>query len=364
VKVLELGEARRRMAEVLGLPSPGAGFPSRELLAAVVRRVAAYSCPCPPGRIVRTTLAALEGLVPEPELLREDLEDTLEALISYGDLGQFADLSDVQQGAGRNWLGIMPPSFFVRASGTAYLLGLAPGRTNTLPEEIASRVALVRHVRSLEPLPGEDLAGLLRSLGLFELSARLWLRSPKSETAIQHVTRLNLALDRAPGGGLGEELLLLDPSRSPRYYPGRWVEAASQTGRFVGRRPQAYGADLWCYVELALGAINHLLDLPLSEGLYRGCDEAWRLQAAIDHTRGTPQLYRRRVVDMAGVALDVYSPVPVWVRRRWEAIGRELEREHCLISYRFKPQEVDEEVRALCADLWLEAEPAPTGMSS
>jgi hypothetical protein len=74
-------------------------------------------------------------------------------------------------------------------------------------------------------------------------------------------------LDTAGPAGTLAEFTLLDTERSPAYYPGRWVMPKRQSGRFVGRRPQAYGADLWCYMEVADGTVKRLLNSISSSAL-------------------------------------------------------------------------------------------------
>ena len=80
-------------------------------------------------------------------------------------------------------------------------------------------------------------------------------------------------LDAAPASFEIPGLSLIDPTSSVRYYRGRWVQPQAQTGRFVGRRSQAYGADLWCYIEMDEGQPRRFLDLPLRGSRARGCDE-------------------------------------------------------------------------------------------
>ncbi len=354
MRALGSDELSERVLGSLGLStSSTTGLTSPEALAALLRRVASFACPCPAPQLVQTVLGSLRGLVGDAEALRPSMEDVLDALVSYGDLGEFGDLSDIEQGIGRGWLGLMPPSFVRRSSGAVLLLGIIPDRISPLPDELACRVSYVEHVRRIEPRPGEDLALQLRSLGLFELTERLWLRSPKVEAAAQHRSRLDAELTKTPGASVATGLVLLEGDRNPRYYRGRWVEARLQSGCFVARRPQTYGAALWCYVELSAGRLVHLLDLPLRGSLYRGCDEAWRLQAALDALQGTPQRYRCRDLSDGRVALDLFSPVPLWIRRGWEAVGTATPPHHCLFTYAFDRGEVDEVTRALQQALWL-----------
>ena len=121
----------------------------------------------------------------------------------------------------------------------------------------------------------------------------------------------------------------------------------------VGRRAQAYGADLWCYVEVDRGIPVRFVDLPLANSVWRGCDEAWRLQAAIDCERGTPQVFRRRSGPKGTDVIDLFSPMPMWARRRWDAVGEPIESSGCLFSYKFRNGEVLEEVDFLKDKLWI-----------
>ena len=150
------------------------------------------------------------------------------------------------------------------------------------------------HVRRLHPSSGEDLRHDLRQLGLIELSYETWLGSPVPEPAANHVASNDRVLDAAQPSRHIPGLLLLDPERPVRYYRGRWVEPRSHTGRYVARRRQAYGADLWCYVLLRDGQPERMVDLLHAGSRWRGCDEAWRLQLAIDANRGEPQRFRLR----------------------------------------------------------------------
>jgi hypothetical protein len=81
--------------------------------------------------------------------------------------------------------------------------------------------------------------------------------------------------------------------------------------------------------------------------------EAWRLQAAIDHEHGTPQMFRLRSGPRGTRVIDLFSPVPMWAKRRWDAVGEPVESSGCLFSYKFGVDEVLEEVDFLKDKLWL-----------
>ena len=106
-----------------------------------------------------------------------------------------------------------------------------------------------------------------------------------NERLAQQIQEFDRLLDSAAPSREIPGLLLLDSQRPVRYYRGRWVEPASQSGRFVARRSQMYGAPLWCYAQMHDGNPEKFIDLPLARSRWHGFDEAWHLQMAIDAER-------------------------------------------------------------------------------
>lgn len=337
----------------LGLDPEALDLTTPEGLAGALRRAASYLCPCSATTLVRAVVRPLRGLVPDMEEAKELVEATLEAMISHGDV---LEQPEVQDGAptARVLLYAAPASFVVRQSGLVVLLGLAADQLSPLPMELEHRIQYLGHVRRLTPSsPTEDLRCELRQLGLLELSSGAWLKRPKPCTASQAVAMSDRVLDIVPPSRDIPGLLLLDPTKPVQYYRGRWTQPKAQTGRFVARRQQAYGADLWCYVHLMQGQPERMIDLPQRGSRWRGCDEAWHLQMAIDAVRGAPQGFR---VTPSGdaVILEFFSPVPAWARRRWDALGEPIPRAGSLFAYRIPKAEVDEERRFMREALWLE----------
>jgi hypothetical protein len=148
-------------------------------------------------------------------------------------------------------------------------------------------------------------------------------------------------------------LVVLDPTTSVQYYRGRWRDPTGLTGRFVGRRQQAFGAKLWCYVELCNGQPDRYIDLPCGAMRFRGCDEAWRLQAAIDYEQRHPQRFRLRQGLEGTTLIDVFSPIPSWAQRRWTIVGEAVARDKCLMSFRFSRRDIEEETHFAEEYLWL-----------
>jgi hypothetical protein len=337
----------------IGLDPDALDLATPEGLAAALRRAASYLCACSAATLVRAVVRPLRGLVPDLDKTKELAEDTLDAMVAHGDILEQPDLQDRGLSA-RMLLYAAPASFVVRQSGLVVLLGIATDHLSPLTPELELRIQYLSHVRRLRPsTKSEDLRNELRQIGLLELTSDAWLKRPKPSTASQAVTASDRALDIVAPSRDIPGLLLLDPMKPVHYYPGRWTEPKAQTGRFVARRQQAYGADLWCYVQLTNGQPERMIDLPQRGSRWRGCDEAWHLQMAIDAHRGGAQHFR---VTLSGdtAILEFFSPTPAWARRRWDAIGEPVPSARSLFAYRIPNEEIDEERRFACEALWLE----------
>ncbi len=228
---------------------------------------------------------------------------------------------------------------------------MLPDATSPIPIALSKQVDYVNHLRVVPDREG-DVAETLLSIGFSEIPSRGWLEIPDCEAASHHLQRMNGFLDIAKEAPRFAGLQILDPHSPVRYYRGRWKDGAECTGRYLGRRPQAYGAALWCYAEL-MGDMVRLVDFPLRTSHWRGCDDAFRLQAAIDHERGHPQVYRLVGGPGTTTVVQLFSPIPRWVRRRFESIGEPVSATTCLLAYRFPNEELDEEIRFLTEYLWL-----------
>jgi hypothetical protein len=343
----------QKVAE-LGLDPSAVDLTSIEAIAGALRRAASFLCPCAAATLVRGVVRPLRGLVDDLEAVKALVEDTLEAVIAHGDI---LEHRDVEQDPGHGTAALLyaaPAGFVARESGTVILLGAASDQLSALPDDLETRIEFVNHLRRLSPAPGEDLRADLAQLGLIEISCTGWLRAPPAETPAQHVSRLDRLLDAAQPSRDVPGLTLLDAVRPVCYYRGRWVEPRSQSGRFVARRSQAYGSQLWCYVQLREGNPERLIDFPVTGSRWRGCDEAWRLQMAIDAQRGEPQRFRMLSGPGDTRVMEFFSPVPMWARRRWDAVGEPVLGSGCLFAYRLAEVEFPEEQRFAREALWLD----------
>ena len=96
-----------------------------------------------------------------------------------------------------------------------------------------------------------------------------------------------------------------------------------------------------------------MIDLPVAASRWRGCDEAWRLQMALDARRREPQRFRVRRQGLTAV-IEFFSPIPMGARRRWDALGEPVSSSGCLFAYRILDAELDEELQFIRNSLWLE----------
>jgi hypothetical protein len=352
MKLLSKEEVHAHSVQDLGLDPSSLDLFSVEGIAASLRRAAAFLCPCSARTLTRAAIEPIEELASDSNQLRETVEETLQKLVGYGDLLEHREFEPQIGTEPSSLLYAAPASFVARKSGAAILLGIVP-EISTMPEEIAGRIQYVNHVRRIPPNAAFDVHMSLRQLGLIELSYEGWTKAPRPESFQQLLNRFNERLSEAPPSGETLGLILLDSSKPVRYYRGRWVETKSQTGQFVARRPQAYGADLWCYVEMSNGEPIKFVDLPCGPSRVRGCDEAWRIQLAKDAQHGNPQVFRVRSGPGASRIIDFFSPVPMWAQRRWDALGEPIPSAGCLFSYRFSEEEVAEEINFASEMLWL-----------
>jgi hypothetical protein len=300
---------------------------------------------------------SLNHLSEDSEHFFECIEEAVEKATIAGDLLELSQVATADSNAKGTWVFAAPPAFVERANGTIFILGIAGDDPLPLPQSLASRLVHDRYYRMLRPESGEKLAQTLRDLGLLELSERSWLRMPRLEAAIELKNRVALELNALGPSGEVAALLILDGSRNPNYYKGRWATPKRESGMFIARRPQDYGAPLWGVALLSDGQLQKFLDFPRRRDRWRGSDLAWHLQMAFDSCDGNPQTYRLRPLGEE-TAIDFFSPLPLWAERQLAIVGRPVERDRCLFSYCFQNTELESEEKFLRTNLWLKPQAA------
>ena len=320
------------------------------LLAALLRRSAGIHCPCSRITLRTSLLESLKHL--SQDELSERIDTIIEGLIVGGDLLELNDVATDDPEVKGTWVFAAPPSFVVRPSGSIFLLGIVPDQDAFLPQSLTSCINYEGFTRTIVQEPDEDLVDELRAQGMQQLSESVWLKCPGEEPPSDMLGRFERQLGLQRPSGAVQDLQILDQTKLVTYYRGRWTTPQSQTGTFVSRRPQEFGAPIWCFAELEAGSVVRILDLPLRKTRWRGCDVAWHLQMAIDSCRHTPQRYQRQDVGNE-VRLDFFSPLPQWSQRRLMILGRPSRPEQSLMSYWLPTDEAESEERFLQERLWL-----------
>jgi hypothetical protein len=344
----------------LGLDPDAVKLSSAEALAASIRRAASFLSPTTPGALVRAVADALTGLPGmSGDQSKREIETVVESLVSYGDLLELP-IDDV---SGRRRQLFLGPPAFVRRTAGYLLLGVRPEGAPLLGEDLLDRVEYHGHVRLIPSDDSAPVHELLAAEGLAELRPEHWLRAPRRSSPQELVDTYLARLDAAGIAGEIEGVRIIDPASDVTFYRGRWRPLRpGDEGRFVARRPQAFGAELWCFAETVGGAVTKLIDLPIQSPLAHGSDEAWRLQAALDALSGHPQRARvERPPRVATALLDLFSPVPSWVQRRLDVIATLMPRSRgALFSYALPDDDVDEEMRFLESMMWFFVDNAAT----
>lgn len=291
------------------------------LMAAILRRLSDYTCPCAPSVLAGVALAAIQPLgAATTSDLKNQIEESIENLLISGDLLELSRVSVYDREDKESWLFVAPPSFVKRPSGRIYIFGIAPDDVPFLPDSLASRVHYVKAARFIDPEEGELLADILSSFGLREISNQAWIYSPKLESAQAYLQIIKLRISSEEKSGDIPGLTIIGHSIRQVAYRERWKSPQSDTGIFVARRPQAYGAPIWGVAELKDGITTKFLDLPFKESRLRGCDMAWRIQLALDRVNGTPATYRCER-ESNGWLLHLSFPIPLWAQRKLSFIG-------------------------------------------
>ncbi len=314
-------EASAVSLRTLGLNAELIDLTSQEGLAASLRRAASFMCPTSPNRLINTVLEAVQPLASEGAVIRDEIADLLDLLIAGG------DLLELRQDEGRSvrLLYLGPPSYIERQPGTYLLLGVRPFGAALTDADLSAEMEPEGHTRTIR-LDAATADWRLASVGLQRIERERWIAGPRPEDAAHLVGRIRKHLDVAGSSGDIEGLQVIDPATPVRYYRGRWrPPRPDDNGDFVARRPQAYGADLWCMVRMVDGSSTKMTEFPADDPVAPGRDEAWRMQMAIDSLRGHPQQYRTELAASGDATIvKFFSPVPGFAERYLRLVGLAL----------------------------------------
>jgi hypothetical protein len=365
IAVISKTNALTKIREALRLPSTDSAEDSTlTLIGQALRRTAHILAPCPRHELERAVSQALKEYLTEQDRLTDLTTEALDALLAYGEIIEMRAPADDPWSDGRLIVRPAPPAFVMRPSGSAILLGVAGEEITPLPTEMNARLEWHGVLRTLAPDGSENLREFLSELGLFEMSERTWLRLPPHSSATNYLAIWAQRLAVSSPGSVIEGLQIIDSRKSPDFYKGRWGEPNRMTdGLHVGRRPQRYGAPLWCLVDLSSGVPGRFLDLSTPSGRERPCDIGWRVQMALDTVLGTPQHVRVRPLERQS-RLDFFSPIPSWAERKLAVVGNRIMAEHCLFSYVVPKEHTVEITSFLQSCLWVVSEAMSKGEGS
>ena len=353
LRQLSSEEVRYQKISELGLDPNRFKITSIEVIAEMARRAAAFMCPCTTRTLRRAIINPLRGLTEDQELIQGIVNETLEAMISHGDLLEFPELG-TDSSDGPKLLYAAPAAFVPCGTGTFIFVGFLGDQFLGLIEDVAGQIENVGHVRRLTLSQKDKLPEQLRGFGLLEIPFDKWCSTPKSITASDLVSKHNKLLESAGPSGEIPGLQILDYECDVSFYRGRWLKPKKHSGRYVARRKQAYGADLWSYVQLTDGEPQALIDLPLPGNQWRGCDEAWHLQLAIDASSGKPQRFKVSPESENMGIIHFFSPVPMWAQRRLDVFGEQISVRGSLFSYRITRDNLRGELEFIRNNLFLD----------
>ena len=309
----------------------------------IVRSAAAVACPCSRNSLVYVVCEANRGIWEQFD--KELVSASLDQLLGNGDLLEIPSPNE-----GGTYIDLTPPSFVWRQSGEAIIVGGLPDNYPFLTADLIRRLDTRNGIRVLrESDQGEDLCRSLLALGMNQIDVAHWTMLPQPAGSAELIAKYVETL--LPVNGQIEGVKLLKQGFQ-RYYKDRVEPLESQTGYFVARKPQKYGADSWCFIETIRGQLRGLLEFPTTVGGIRGCDEAWYLLAALDYEAGEPQRFDVRDESEQALVLSFFGPIPAWAERRLSTFGERTE-SNTLFSFRLAREDFDEEVEFLAERLWM-----------
>lgn len=347
IVMLDRADCLRYLSRSLGLP--GSTNLDNALIAQSLRRTVFIAAPCSVRTARTLVVKSLEPLFDDLEDLRMRVAQVVDDLIAMG------DLLEMRRESTRETSFVLrpaPPAFVLRPDGTFIILGVAGDEIT--PSQVHDYAIAYRAggLRTLAPSDVESCRQTLLDLGLIELPIRVWLHAPGPIDSSEFVKSW---VDRLPKTAHPERIdhvEILGPSVATSYYKGRWQALSERhAGIFVARRPQRYGANLWCLVEVKDGLVQRFVDIHPKDSRFRGCDEAWRLQAALDAQAAAPQ-HLRVARSEEDVVLSFTSPLPAWAVRRLSLIGERVVPPRALLSFVLPSGNSEDELRWLEEMLW------------
>src|SRR5687767_1049708 len=121
------------MRQTLELPHADDSVLDEILVAASIRRAAAFLCPCSQTTLINTLYASLAPIANDQETLVNILEEGINKLFIGGDLLELSDVSIGDVNAKGTWIFAAPPGFVSRPNGNIFLFGLTGEENSPIP---------------------------------------------------------------------------------------------------------------------------------------------------------------------------------------------------------------------------------------
>ncbi len=343
---ITIEKANKITIENLRLDSESLNLSSVEGIAGVIRKVSGFKCPCSTKELNDFSESLLKELIPESELNK--ISDIVDSMISYGDLLEQSSRED----ASRKVLYGSSPAF-VRINNTVVLLlGIVPEGFPPLPHSLISKIEFINHVRKLTNLSEKEI-GSIKESGLQEFPCTYWLKSPQKEHPKDFLKKIDREIEKMPKDPITEDVEIIDIESKVDFYKSRWKKLKpSISGKFIARRKRKYGNFIWSYIKVKDGGMKRK-DLPFSFQYQRGCDEAWRIQMALDYLNEHPQVFSIENISQDKIIIDFFSPIPRWASRKWDVLGNPVPGRKALFSYCFAGNNAIQEVEYCKKMLWM-----------
>lgn len=342
------------LARIFRVEEPDRTQLFRRVVAQAVRRASYILAPCAQSRLQSAVVGSFRGIGPSDEEVEQVVADVIEHLIVFGDLLEMRS-ADSDLWESFYVLRPAPPAFIMRPDGGAFIVGVAGDDISPLSSDLEPRLYHNGLLQVLRPAPDEDLRPILTDLGLAELKENVWLRIPPQQDPASYLkTGQDQLASQSPASSI-DGLSVIDPRRPRHFYKGRWtVDLRGLNGTFVAKRPQTYGAPIWCLAQLGGGRLLRFVDFTSKGDRVRPSDIAYRIQLALDAVDGTPQQFAFDQ-DGADALLSFFAPLPSWAKRRLATTGTLLDKATgALFSFKFQMSDVVEQTKFLREHVWLE----------
>ncbi len=328
---------------------------NENFLIALIRRTAGYLCPCTPNYLRTSILESLAYLHTDTEdSLDKSIEQLIDDLIVSGDLLELSDTGYADTERKGSEIFAAPPSFIIRDTGRAYIIGIVKDQDKYFSDELLKRVKLSYNIRYIDPNDGEILSETLNNAGYIKLEEHDWLKLPEQTTSLQLLQKAKQKLATQDQCSPIEGLEVLNSAKQPTFYNGRWTGPKDLSGMYIARRPREFGPLLWGLVELEGGVLKRMLELPLVPNRWSERDDALHIQMALDRQLKQSQRYRI-TKSHATCKVEFFSPLPVWAERRYVAFGKKYDNKikGALFAYDIPVEEIEQEEAFLQNYLWL-----------